>query len=617
MTSPHDDNANDRLDTLPQTEPTDRLVDKLHPDSLHVSANTRPFPDLVQHQPEKDHPAADFSLPCQPPTSNQIPADGHGTGGLADLDLYTTDFTFLNEVILPNDHMVNFFPTEPGSDSNPWEMFSPSALLKSPSDPQQSHGRPAASRPQNRSSPSGSDNHSEQPFHVDDEQYAEAQCNLMRFDHSHRLGDFQLPSKYAVARFLKAFFEHMAPHLPIIHRPSFDIATVPSQLLLSTMACGAIYSSEQETALQLYAAAAQLMAENEIHISSTSEDGAFQLWELQTSILLSYFSAYSGIAHMRRKAYSTFARTTRLAQEAVDELESDESSDYMSWVRQESISRCVASVNILGAAMNSTSEDQNFQLPDYQTKIRLPSRTADWLRDEQVWEGPPPALYSSDLVTGIFAGIRPEIAADDYAFLTLVSAALGHICSFQNLTLTKHPDLHATFIDQMSTPLALLDTMWEEQVTDGPANGSLPTPLTQCTRSLLDSACYHLYGSAQLVSMTRLLKSPGLLDDPQKLHHLSSLAQTKTLELALVRAATSLRIDCRLGLRYVQKVAPHRFAPLSATAVAEGGLLLYWYLRFQQVKIVEVDLLLNEVNSEVKNLQSYSRKAQYGNGLRP
>lgn len=221
--------------------------------------------------------------------------------------------------------------------------------------------------------------------------------------------------------------------------------------------------------------------------------------------------------------------------------------------------------------MNSTSDDQNFHLPDYETKIRLPSTRFDWLKEKQAWDGPPAVLFASDVVDNIFRGIKPEIQANEYAFLTLVAAALSHICSFEILTRTKHPEMYATFTAKMSGPLQLLHDMWNEQIAGGAANGALPTPLVQCTRSMLDSAFYHLHGSEQLAGMIRLLNSPDLLDDPNEMERIAGLARAITLEKALIRAATSLRIDCRLGLRYVQKVAPHRFAPLSATAVTEGG----------------------------------------------
>lgn len=38
---------------------------------------------------------------------------------------------------------------------------------------------------------------------------------------------FRLPSRHATRRFVSAFFRHIACYIPIVHEPTFDIATVP------------------------------------------------------------------------------------------------------------------------------------------------------------------------------------------------------------------------------------------------------------------------------------------------------------------------------------------------------------------------------------------------------
>jgi hypothetical protein len=53
-----------------------------------------------------------------------------------------------------------------------------------------------------------------------------AWANLTKYP-VHILASLRFPSKYAVRRFVKAFLKHIAPHIPIIHEPTFDIATTP------------------------------------------------------------------------------------------------------------------------------------------------------------------------------------------------------------------------------------------------------------------------------------------------------------------------------------------------------------------------------------------------------
>jgi hypothetical protein len=56
-----------------------------------------------------------------------------------------------------------------------------------------------------------------------DENYTKAKVNFVSSFHTSKAHDIWFPSKYMVSRFTRAFFEHMAPHVPIIHEPTFKI----------------------------------------------------------------------------------------------------------------------------------------------------------------------------------------------------------------------------------------------------------------------------------------------------------------------------------------------------------------------------------------------------------
>lgn len=129
-------------------------------------------------------------------------------------------------------------------------------------------------------SPSQSDTQrSVASFALEDTDYALLQANVALFDPEGRLSNFQFPSKYAVVRFVKGFFSHMASNLPIVHGPTFQIIAVPctftpqvasmwklietptaAPLLLEIMACGALYVNELATATKMHMAAQQLLS---------------------------------------------------------------------------------------------------------------------------------------------------------------------------------------------------------------------------------------------------------------------------------------------------------------------------------------------------------------------
>lgn len=69
------------------------------------------------------------------------------------------------------------------------------------------------------------------PHSFSDHGYEQAKANMVLLTTERNRARSWFPSRYMVARFVKAFFEHMAPHLPLIHEPTFDIATVSCKLM--------------------------------------------------------------------------------------------------------------------------------------------------------------------------------------------------------------------------------------------------------------------------------------------------------------------------------------------------------------------------------------------------
>lgn len=64
-------------------------------------------------------------------------------------------------------------------------------------------------------------------FGFDDAGYEQAKANLASYDPNWKMLSFRFPSKYAAIRYVKAYYEYLDPQLPMVHRPTFDAATVP------------------------------------------------------------------------------------------------------------------------------------------------------------------------------------------------------------------------------------------------------------------------------------------------------------------------------------------------------------------------------------------------------
>lgn len=159
----------------------------------------------------------------------------------------------------------------------------------------------------------------------------------------------------------------------------------------------------------------------------------------------------------------------------------------------------------------------------------------------------------------------------EFGLVTVVSALLYRICSFELLTSSQHGEIYATYSEKMGLSLDVLDGIVKTRMGEQAA-GLAPDSSAHCAKSLLDSAFYHLYASIPLSVMKKLLWSPVTPRDADILR-LSSEASSPDLYKAFICAAEGLRYDCRLGLSYLRKMAPIKFGPEDAVGAYEGGML--------------------------------------------
>ncbi|EWZ52433.1 hypothetical protein FOZG_02202 [Fusarium oxysporum Fo47] len=429
-----------------------------------------------------------------------------------------------------------------------------------------------------------------------------AWANLTKYP-VHILASLRFPSKYAVRRFVKAFFKHIAPHIPIIHEPTFDIATTPSPLLLAVMACSAVYLGEHSRATSMHTISVQLVFEHERMIAFSKADPETLTWMLQTYLLLAYFEIHCGLEGKRAHA---FPHCVKLIREALSELQTCPPTTYKDWVRWESLNRCISSTILIGGTVCSKEQEAWIPTPMVEARFALPSGSAEWLKEESSWGIPTEVLYSNDALDSIIAGEPPSMPVSEFGLVTIVSALLYRICSFELLTGSRDGELYAKFGQKMEQSLQVLDAIVKARTIqyDG---GLAPNPTVHCARSLLNSAFYHLYASVPLSVMKKILWSPASLDDPGIMHLLNE-AISPELYQALFNAADQLRSDCRVGLSYIKKIAPIIFGPESAVGALEGCLLLCWYLQFAQSRVSQVEsrdtlnALINESFAEVTDL---------------
>lgn len=174
-------------------------------------------------------------------------------------------------------------------------------------------------------------------------------------------------------------------------------------------------------------------------------------------------------------------------------------------------------------------------------------------------------------MSSILSGQIPCLPISEIGLVTITSTLLYRVCSFEILTGSHHADLYTNFGDKMGRSVQVLDDVLKRRM-DEADSGLTPDPTLALVKSLLNSIFYHLYASSPLATMKKLLWSPAVLDSPEQISRLSYEETSPELHKALFRAADQLRFDCRLGLKYLRKMAPVRFGPESAISAYEGGM---------------------------------------------
>ncbi|KAH7109783.1 hypothetical protein EDB81DRAFT_736447 [Dactylonectria macrodidyma] len=94
--------------------------------------------------------------------------------------------------------------------------------------------------------------------------------------------DFVLPSRYALSRFVAAYFNVFHEHYPFLHVPTLELETVRIELLLAIAAVGARYSRDWEVGVELFHLAKAIALEG-LHrrrtVALTDRNGLAQVRE--------------------------------------------------------------------------------------------------------------------------------------------------------------------------------------------------------------------------------------------------------------------------------------------------------------------------------------------------
>jgi hypothetical protein len=213
----------------------------------------------------------------------------------------------------------------------------------------------------------------------------------------------EIPSSQSLQRFLGQFFKGFNSHLPIFHIPSFNVARVPSPLLLAMCSIGALFHLERNTAARLRELAHEALHLTHLKRSNRSPAEARPLWEVQCKLLIIAEAAFGGDCagvSWALENIGIFHREYSLRRTALcSTTASPDSVSWTAWIERESSKRLLYGIFIVSSLLTiaynvspcvSTTDDLKIEMPEGEQVWTAP--------DEERWRQ---AMTTRSSVTGL------------------------------------------------------------------------------------------------------------------------------------------------------------------------------------------------------------------------
>ncbi|KAF4463228.1 Peptidase S33 tripeptidyl aminopeptidase-lik [Fusarium albosuccineum] len=177
------------------------------------------------------------------------------------------------------------------------------------------------------------------------------------------------PSK--IDAFVDLFFVNWHPNCPILHPPSFDVELVASELLISVVSFGAMYSHDKEdrkaarkildiAELVIFSAEifaihnAMMYPSNEPTTANANEMHSYQFQQVQAGYLITTVQYWAGTQQAKSRAMETrFSDIVKIVRKfeltQVRHLPQDRISEEL-WIRKETQVRTTAMIRLLDCA---------------------------------------------------------------------------------------------------------------------------------------------------------------------------------------------------------------------------------------------------------------------------
>lgn len=267
-----------------------------------------------------------------------------------------------------------------------------------------------------------------------------------------------IPDCPTLNRFLTRFFESFNTHLPIFHIPTFDIAHIPSPLLLVMCSIGAMYQLESKRAHRLRRLASESLDASDLRRQTALPRSERPVWMIQCKLLILYGATLGGDASAASSAleevgYLHKEFTLRRARLSAACMKREAFSlNWPEWIERESSKRLLFGIYILSSLLTitynvspglSTSCDLDLELPEEERLWTAP--TYDSWKDALNLVSSVKRFSASRVLTQLMFGksieTTTEVRIGLYAAIVLV-----HAVNIQTWHISQSTNYFTTFL---------------------------------------------------------------------------------------------------------------------------------------------------------------------------
>lgn len=405
------------------------------------------------------------------------------------------------------------------------------------------------------------------------------------------LGEYTIPTRYALNRYFQGYFRGFHQHYPILHPPTFSVHIVPIELLLAVACLGAQYCLEREAGFKLFyvakAIAIERLRERGSRAAHSETAADTTLTSLHTFVLLTAVSMWSEKSppfHEALSFRSTLESLIRQLQSESNTPTMADNDDWHDWITGESIQRAVI-ITFCFSNLQTMVFDVPPMMLIQDVSTRLPCSEKEWAaRTQEEWRKRRTRTQHTPKIQTVFYDLfKPDDTSHGIGSSALGCHGLMHAI-IQRIWLlhqaarlpNRESGLSNSDVEELERVLKRWQKRWEhdEEASTMPLNGHGPLSFT--STALLRLAYIRINMNSE--SLSRSMSSW----DPEQIARtfltIPAMQRSSRATRAALHCAHGLSIPIKLGLAFVARTQVHLWSNQYALCSLEAALFLAKWL---------------------------------------